>query len=447
MHDPDLVIVGGGLAGCEAAWQAAERGLRVRLFEMRPARSTGAHTSDRLAELVCSNSLGSLQTNRAGGMLKAELERLGSLLLEAATQSAVPAGTALAVDRQVFAQAVTDRLAAHPRIEIVREEVTRIPSGLAILASGPLTSATLAEAIATFTGTDHLYFFDAIAPIISADSIDMTIAFRQSRGGEADDYLNCPLDRGQYLALVTALRSAARTPLRDFEQAIARGVRVGAATFFERCLPVEIIAERGAQTLAYGPLRPVGLNNPRTGLRAHAVVQLRQEDRQATLFNLVGFQTNLRIEEQQRVFRMIPGLEHAHFVRYGQMHRNMFVNAPHVLLPTLQTRARADLLMAGQITGVEGYMGNVATGLLAGWNAARLARGREPLCLPAATMLGALCGYISSAEEKHFQPMKSNFGILPPLEARPRARLDRGQVYADRGALDLAQFLEAHNDD
>ncbi|HLC35022.1 MAG TPA: methylenetetrahydrofolate--tRNA-(uracil(54)-C(5))-methyltransferase (FADH(2)-oxidizing) TrmFO, partial [Anaerolineales bacterium] len=319
MHDPDLVIVGGGLAGCEAAWQAAKRGLRVRLFEMRPAHSTGAHTSDRLAELVCSNSLGSLQANRAGGMLKAELEHLGSLLLEVATQSAVPAGSALAVDREIFAQAVTDRLAAHPRIEIVREEVTQIPSGLAILASGPLTSPTLAEAIATFAGTDHLYFFDAVAPIVSADSIDMTIAFRQSRGGEADDYINCPLDRGQYQALVTALCSAERTSLRDFEQAIAQGVRAGAATFFERCLPVEIIAERGAQTLAYGPLRPVGLNDPRTGLRAHAVVQLRQEDRHATIFNVVGFQTNLRIEEQQRVFRMIPGLEHAHFVRFGQM--------------------------------------------------------------------------------------------------------------------------------
>ena len=446
MPDPDLVIVGGGLAGCEAAWQAAERGLRVRLFEMRPARSTGAHTGDRLAEIVCSNSFGSLQPNRAGGMLKAELERLGSLLLEVAIQSAVPAGTALAVDREVFAQAVTDRLASHPGIEIVREEVTRIPSGLAILASGPLTSDTLAEAIAAFTGTDHLYFFDAIAPIVSADSIDMTIAFRQSRGGEADDYLNCPLDRGQYQALVTALCSAERASLREFEQETAQGVRAGAATFFERCLPVEIIAERGAQTLAYGPLRPVGLNDPRTGLRAHAVVQLRQEDRHASLFNMVGFQTALRVEDQQRIFRMIPGLEHAHFVRYGQMHRNTFVNAPRVLLPTLQTRARANLLMAGQITGVEGYMGNVATGLMAGWNAARLARGRDPLCLPATTMLGALCGYISSAEEKHFQPMKSNFGILPPLEARPRSRLDRGQVYADRGALDLVRFLAAHSD-
>ena len=447
MPEPDLTVVGGGLAGCEAAWQAAERGLRVRLFEMRPTRSTGAHTGDRLAELVCSNSLGSLQTNRAGGMLKAELERLGSLLLEIAAHSAVPAGAALAVDRQVFSQAVTDRLAAHPRLEIVREEVTDVPRGLALLASGPLTSPALAQAIASFTGTDHLYFFDAIAPIVSADSVDMHIAFRQSRGGEADDYLNCPLDCGQYQALVSALRSAERTPLREFEQDIAQGVRAGAAAFFERCLPVEIIAERGAQTLAYGPLRPVGLNDPRTGQRAHAVVQLRQEDRHATLYNLVGFQTNLRVDEQQRVFRMSPGLEHAHFVRYGQMHRNTFVNAPRVLLPTLQSRARTDLLLAGQITGVEGYMGNVATGLLAGWNAARLARGREALCLPATTMLGALCGYIATAPEKHFQPMKSNFGILPPLEARPRGRLERGQAYADRGRGDLEQFLAADKDD
>ncbi len=435
MPDPDVVIVGGGLAGCEAAWQAAVRGLRVRLFEMRPARSTGVHTSDRLAELVCSNSLGSLQANRAGGMLKAELERMGSLLLAVAEACAVPAGSALAVDRGLFSQAVTDRLAAHARIEIVREEIDEIPGGLAILASGPLTSPALARAIARFTGAEHLYFFDAIAPIVSAELIDMRIAFRQSRGGQADDYLNCPLDRGQYQALVGALNSAERAPLREFEHAIAQGVRAGAAAYFEGCVPIEILAERGERTLAYGPLRPVGLNNPRTGERAYAVVQLRQEDRHATLFNLVGFQTNLRAEDQQRVFRMIPGLEHATFVRYGQMHRNTFVNAPRVLLPTLQTRVRPDLLMAGQITGVEGYMGNVATGLLAGWNAARLARGREPLRLPVTSMLGALCDYIATTPEKHFQPMKSIFGILPPLEARPRTRLERGQAYADRGRV------------
>ncbi len=441
MDQPDLVVVGGGLAGCEAAWQAAERGLRVRLFEMRPARMTAAHTSGRLAELVCSNSLGSVHTNRAGGMLKTELERMGSMLLTVAVENAVPAGGALAVDREAFAQTVTDRLQSHPRIDVIREEVTQIPEGLAILASGPLTSAPLAAAIAGFTGHDHLYFYDALAPIVRADSIDMSIAFRQSRGGEAADYINCAMDSGQYRAFVAALRSAERTALRDFEQDIDQGVRAGGREFFEGCLPIEVIAERGEQSLAFGPLRPVGLYDPRTGMRPYAVVQLRQEDRHASLYNLVGFQTNLRVEDQQRVFRLIPGLAHAEFVRYGQMHRNTYVNAPRVLLPTLQTRSRAELLMAGQITGVEGYLGNVATGLLAGWNAARLARGRTPLTLPPTTMLGALCEHISTAEPKHFQPMKSIFGILPPLEARPRARLDRGQVYADRGRLALESFL------
>jgi methylenetetrahydrofolate--tRNA-(uracil-5-)-methyltransferase len=443
VDNPDLVVVGGGLAGCEAAWQAAERGLRVRLCEMRPARMTAAHTSDRLAELVCSNSLGSVHTNRAGGMLKTELERMGSLLLAVAIQNAVPAGGALAVDRAAFAQFVTERLQSHPRVEVVREEVTQIPEGLAILASGPLTSARLSAAIADFTGHDHLYFFDALAPIVSADSIDMSIAFRQSRGGEGADYINCAMDAGEYHAFVAAMRSAERASLREFEQDIERGERALSGAFFEGCLPIETIAERGEQSLAFGPLRPVGLHDPRTGMRPHAVVQLRQEDRHASLYNLVGFQTNLRVEDQKRVFRLIPGLAHAEFVRFGQMHRNTFVNAPRVLLPTLQTRLRADLLMAGQITGVEGYLGNVATGLLAGWNAARLARGMAPLTLPPTTMLGALCAYVSSANPKHFQPMKSIFGILPPLEARPRARLDRGQVYADRGRLALEGFLAA----
>ncbi len=444
--EPDVTILGGGLAGSEAAWQAAQRGLRVRLYEMRPGLSTGAHTTDYLAELVCSNSLGSRLPDRAAGVLQNELRRLGSLLLSCAEESALPAGSALAVDRQTFATRVTQILHSHPNIEVVRQEARAIPQGLAIIATGPLTSPALANAIAAFTGEEHLYFFDAIAPIITAESINMAIAFRASRYGRSEqeegDYLNCPMTEEEYNAFVEALLAAERIPLRDFEKDIETGVRAGAHTYFEGCLPIEIIAQRGHNALAFGPLRPVGLKDPRTGKRPYAVVQLRQDNLAATLYNLVGFQTNLTYPAQERVFRLIPGLENAEFVRYGQMHRNTFLAAPKLLLPTLQTRQRPDLFFAGQITGVEGYLGNIATGLLAGWNAARWKHGLPPLTLPPTTMLGALCHYISHADMRDFQPMKANFGILPPLgDSPPHGKRARAAAYAERAQRDLEDFL------
>ncbi|MGH2627220.1 MAG: methylenetetrahydrofolate--tRNA-(uracil(54)-C(5))-methyltransferase (FADH(2)-oxidizing) TrmFO [Anaerolineales bacterium] len=438
-----LMVVGGGLAGSEAAWQAAERGIRVRLFEMRPAHATGAHQTSDLAELVCSNSLGSALPDRASGVLLAELTRLGSMLVECARAAALPAGGALAVDREAFARGVTARIAAHPGIELVRQEVTEIPAGPAILASGPLTSPALAGALADLTGADHLYFFDALSPIVEAESVDLAIAFRASRYGrgqeEDGDYLNCPMTDDEYRTFVRELAAAERIPLREFEEVIRQGVRAGADRFFEGCLPVEILAGRGEMALAYGPMRPVGLIDPRTGKRPAAVVQLRQDNLAGTLFNLVGFQTNLTYAEQGRVLRMIPGLGSARFVRFGQMHRNTFLNSPALLRPTLQLRAREDLLLAGQITGVEGYLGNIATGLWAGWNAARLAAGQPPLELPRTTMLGSLCHYVTHAEPKTFQPMKANFGILPPVEGK--GKRDRSRAHAARSAADLEEFL------
>jgi methylenetetrahydrofolate--tRNA-(uracil-5-)-methyltransferase len=443
----DLIVIGGGLAGSEAAWQAAQRGVHVRLYEMRPTVSTGAHETDRLAELVCSNSLGSNLPDRAAGILKAELRRLGSMLLECAEQAALPAGAALAVDRGLFSRLVTERVLHHPNIEVIRQEMTDIPSSPVIVASGPLTSERLSRSIAALSGQDHLYFFDAIAPIVTADSINMNVAFRASRydAGEQDegDYINCPFDKRQYETFVDALRNANRIELRSFEEAIREGVRAGAQHYFEGCLPVEIIAERGDRSLAFGPMRPVGLTDPRTGRRPYAVVQLRQDNLAGDLYNLVGFQTNLKFPEQKRVFRMIPGLENAEFVRYGQMHRNTFIASPVLLKPTLQHKQRADLFFAGQITGVEGYMGNIATGLLAGWNAVRLLQGQEPIQLPATTMLGALCHYITNADLGTFQPMKANFGILPPLEDSARlGKRQRAAAYAERAVRDLETILE-----
>ncbi len=438
--DSSLIVVGGGLAGAEAAWQAAERGVEVTLFEMRPVRNTPAHVSDRLAELICSNSLGSDKPTTAPGLLKAELRRLGSLIMACADETAVPAGGALGVDRDLFAEQVTRRIMAHPRIRVRREEMTRVPDAPVIISSGPLTSDALAADIARLGGHEYLYFYDAISPIVAADSIDMSIAFRASRYGKATgevdrgDYINCPMTREEYEAFVDALLSAERIHLRQFEQEDPR--------FFEGCLPVEVMASRGRDTLAFGPLRPVGLRDPRTGKRPYAVVQLRQDNLAGTLYNLVGFQTNLKWPDQKRVLRMIPGLVNAEFMRYGMMHRNTYINAPALLEPTLQFRARADLFFAGQIVGVEGYVGNAATGWLAGINAARILSGDTALILPRETMIGALCHYISHADTKDFQPMKANFGILPELEPPIRNKRERYRQYVERSMSALSNFVE-----
>jgi methylenetetrahydrofolate--tRNA-(uracil-5-)-methyltransferase len=442
----NLTVIGGGLAGSEAAWQAAERGLSVTLYEMRPGLSTGAHVTDYLAELVCSNSLGSSLPDRASGVLKNELRRLGSMLLQCAESSAVPAGAALAVDRDLFARSVTERIQNHPRITVIRKELEAIPSGLTVIASGPLTSPALADDIARLTGQNNLFFFDAISPIVAAGSIDLRVAFRGSRrelsNPDEGDYINCPLDKDQYYAFVGELLNAERIELRSFEAAIKGGVSAG--HFFEGCLPVEIIAERGKDSLAFGPMRPVGLKDPRTGRRPFAVVQLRQDNLAGDLYNMVGFQTNLKYPDQKRVFRRIPGLATAEFHRFGQMHRNTFIASPSMLLASLQFSGRSDLLFAGQLTGIEGYLGNMASGLLAGINAARLNRGQAPWILPQTTMLGALCHYVSHADLRLFQPMKSNFGILPPLEDSERAgKRERARMYADRALIDLEKFLAA----
>lgn len=440
----DLIVIGGGLAGSEAAYQAAKQGLSVKLYEMRPSIQTGAHQTQDLAELVCSNSLGSNLPDRASGLLKNEVRLLGSMLLECAESVALPAGGALAVDRELFARLVTERIKNDPNIEIVREEVKVIPDSLCIIASGPLTSSALSRSIASLSSEEHLFFFDAIAPVIHADSINMGIAFRASRYGTGEqdegDYINCPLTKEEYYSFVEALLNAERIELRSFEEAIKSGVKAG--QFFEGCLPIEIIAERGLDSLAFGPMRPVGLRDPRTGKRPYAVVQLRQDNLAGSLYNLVGFQTNLKYPEQKRVLRLIPGLENADFMRYGQMHRNTFIASPKLLRPTLQHIQRDDLFFAGQITGVEGYMGNIATGLLAGINAVRVYRKEEPIVLPQTTMLGALCHYITHSDLKDFQPMKANFGILPPLENTARTgKRERGKLHAERALADLSFTL------
>ncbi len=442
----DLIIIGGGLAGSEAAWQASQQGLNVSLYEMRPALSTGAHETDYLAELVCSNSLGSNQPDRASGVLKNELRRLCSMLLECAESAALPAGSALAVDRELFARTVTERIQNHPGIKIIREEVTDIPSAMTVLASGPLTSPALSKKITELSGEEHLFFFDAIAPIVSYETINMDIAFRASRydrSNDEGDYVNCPMTKDIYYIFIEALLQAERIELRSFEDSIHSGVKAG--HFFEGCLPIEIMAQRGKDSLAFGPMRPVGLIDPRTGKRPYAVVQLRQDNLAGNLYNLVGFQTNLKYSEQKRVLQLIPGLENAEFIRYGQMHRNTFIASPKLLKPTLQFHNRDDLFFAGQITGVEGYMGNIATGLLAGVNAARLNKNQKPFDLPQTTMLGALCHYVTHANLKDFQPMKANFGILPPIENSDHlGKRERAKAYADRAIIDLENFLTHH---
>jgi len=418
MSAPWITIVGGGLAGAEAAWQAARRGVAVRLYEMRPGRPTPVHRGGGLAELVCSNSFKSVELANAHGLLKAEMKRLGSLIVATAEGARVPAGAALAVDREEFSRRVTAILEAERRVSIVREEVSEIPAdGVLILAVGPMVSESLAAAIGRLTGQDHLYFFDAIAPVVEAASIDRSVVFAESRygKGEGSDYLNCPMDREEYDRFVDALLAAELAPLHEVDR----------TPFFEGCLPIEEMARRGRRTLSFGPMKPVGLTDPRSGRRPFAVVQLRQDNLAAEHYSMVGFQTRLRWPEQKRVFRMIPGLEKAEFVRLGQIHRNCYINAPRVLMPTLQTRTRPGLFFAGQISGVEGYTESAATGLLAGINAARLLAGSEPLTLPRETMLGALCHYIAHADPDGYQPTNAAFGLLPAAASKVRRRKER----------------------
>jgi methylenetetrahydrofolate--tRNA-(uracil-5-)-methyltransferase len=405
----EITIIGGGLAGAEAAWQAAKRGSKVVLYEMRPHQNTPAHKTDRLAELVCSNSLGSNKLENAGGILKEEMRRLDSLILKAADDNQVPAGSALAVDRNKFTEQITHTLEGMDNIRIIREEKKTIPEeGPVILATGPLTSDSLSEELIRFNGSETLYFFDAISPIVDADTIDMRKVFKASRYGKGGaDYLNCPMTREEYDAFYHELVTAEKFPVREIER----------KKFFEGCIPVEVLAVRGEKTLLFGPLKPVGLTDPKTGKRPYAVVQLRIENKSETMYNLVGFQTSLKRGAQKRVFRMIPGLENAEFLRFGSLHRNTFINAPRLLRPTLQIQKRPDLFFAGQITGVEGYMESAASGLLAGINAQRLLQGNgiDMVCPPITTAQGALLSYITSADPENFQPMNINFGLFPPL--------------------------------
>lgn len=459
-----VLVIGGGLAGPEAAWQAASAGCRVTLCEMRPERMTPAHRSGDFAELVCSNSLRGASLEHAAGLLKEEMRRCGSLIMEAADANALPAGAALAVDRQGFSAHVRARLEAHPSISVLRREATGLPplrggreDGLgasppvhgwvdpelpradaAVIATGPLTAPALAAAIHAFLGEGYLSYFDAAAPIVTAESIDMGRVFRQSRYGKGDaDYLNCPLTEQEYLAFRAALVGAEEAPLHDFE-------REGPRRFFEGCLPIEEMARRGVDTLRFGPLKPVGLVDPRTGRRPYAVVQLRRDNAAASHYNLVGFQTNLRWSEQRRVFRMIPGLERAEFARFGVMHRNLFLRSPLVLLPTLQARREERLFFAGQMTGVEGYVESAAGGLVAGINAARVARGEGALTFPPETALGALCRYITEADPDCFQPMNIAFGLLPAADPAPRDRRARRRAVAERALQALAAFRARH---
>ncbi|WP_353932161.1 FADH(2)-oxidizing methylenetetrahydrofolate--tRNA-(uracil(54)-C(5))-methyltransferase TrmFO [Okeanomitos corallinicola TIOX110] len=433
MTQEPIHVIGGGLAGTEAAWQIAQAGVPVILHEMRPKRFSPAHHSENLAELVCSNSFGAMASDRAAGLLHEELRRLGSIIISKADEHAVPAGGALAVDRGVFGEDLTQTLANHPLIDFRREEVKEIPEGIVVLASGPLTSPDLSTDLQRFTGMEYLNFFDAASPIIVGDSINKDIAFMASRydKGEAA-YLNCPMNKEQYLQFYSALCQAEQTELKDFEKETAK--------FFEACLPIEEMARRGEDTMRYGPLKPVGLSDSRTGERNYAVVQLRQEDKAGQLWNMVGFQTNLRWGEQKRVFRMIPGLENAEFVRLGVMHRNTFLNAPQLMSASLQFKQRPNLLAAGQLIGTEGYTAASAGGWLAGTNAARIALGKEPLILPNNTMMGSLFDFISSAAPKYFQPMAPNFGIIPDLGVKIKSKPEKYGRYRDRSLADLATW-------
>jgi len=429
---PRVTIVGGGLAGCEAAWQLARRGIGVDLYEMRPVRQTPVHQTGDLAELVCSNSLRGNALDQAAGLLKQEMRRLDSLVVRTADAVKVPAGSALAVDRGLFARRMTEAIAALPLIRLVREEVKHIPDDpVTIVATGPLTSEPLADAVAAFVGRSYLHFFDAVSPVIEADSIDFARAFRASRYGKGgDDYLNCPLDEAQYRAFHAALTGAESASVHDFEKEL----------FFEGCLPVEVIASRGIDTLRFGPMKPVGLKDPHTEKRPYAVVQLRQDNLAASHWSIVGFQTQLKWGEQKRVFQMIPGLGQAEFVRYGMIHRNTYVNAPLTLEPTFETRKRPGLFFAGQMSGVEGYVESAASGLLAGVGAFRRARGQEPLVLPEDTALGALGRYIARSDPEHYQPTNIAFGLLPELPVRVRDKAQKRMALAERALASLERF-------
>lgn len=434
-------IIGGGLAGCEAAWQAASLGVRATIHEMRPVRPTAVHKTDRLAELVCSNSLRGDKLDNAVGLLKEEMRRLGSLVMRAADAHRVPAGAALAVDREGFSKAVTDAIAANPLITLVREEVARVPADAAmyplIIATGPLTSDMLSADIAALVGGDHLYFYDAISPIVLAESVDMSKVFRASRwdrnvyGDKGEgDYLNCPFTKEEYERFYDAVVSAESATVHDFDK----------EKFFEGCLPIEVMAHRGHDTLRFGPMKPVGLVDPRTGRFPYAAVQLRQDNLAGDHFSLVGFQTQLKWGEQARVLKMIPGLENAEFVRFGMVHRNTYINGPTVLRETWQTKRRPDLFFAGQISGVEGYVESAASGLIAGRNAAALVRGDEPRTPPRTTAIGALAYYVSHADPNSYQPTNITFGIMQPLEKAPRGKMERKLAASQRALIDLAEW-------
>lgn len=428
-----VTVIGAGLAGSEAAWQLARRDIPVTLYEMRPVRMTPAHHTERFAELVCSNSFRASALTNAVGVLKEEMRRLDSLIMREADNSAVPAGGALAVDRDMFSGGVTRALREHPLIEVRQEEVTEIPEGIVIVATGPLTSPGLSKRLEALFGEQYLYFYDAAAPIVEKESIDMDKVFAASRYGKGEGaYLNCPMNEEEFNAFYEALVSAERAPLKAFEKEI----------YFEGCMPIEVLAERGRETLLFGPLKPVGLTDPRTGKRPHAVVQLRQDNAAGTLYNLVGFQTHLKWGEQKRVLSLIPGLEQAEIVRYGVMHRNTFINSPRLLDATYRLKGHPSLFIAGQMTGVEGYVESAASGLVAGINAARLARGQSPVVFPKETVIGSLARYITETEARHFQPMNANFGLLPPLPERIRGKKERYERLAERALSGLDAFRQ-----
>ncbi|WP_368504047.1 FADH(2)-oxidizing methylenetetrahydrofolate--tRNA-(uracil(54)-C(5))-methyltransferase TrmFO [Alkalihalophilus sp. As8PL] len=433
MEQQHVNVIGAGLAGSEAAWQLAKRDIKVHLYEMRPVRQTPAHHTDKFAELVCSNSLRSNGLTNAVGVLKEEMRKLDSVIIGSADDSSVPAGGALAVDRHEFAQHVTDRVKNHPNVTVFNEEISEIPEGPTIIATGPLTSEVLSKELQTLTGEEYLYFYDAAAPIIETDSIDRDKVYLKSRydKGEAA-YLNCPMTEEEFDRFYEALIAAETVPLKEFEKEV----------FFEGCMPIEVMAKRGKKTMLFGPMKPVGLEHPETGKRPYAVVQLRQDNQSGTLYNIVGFQTHLKWGPQKEVLKLIPGLENAEIVRYGVMHRNTFINSPNLLKPTYQYKDRDDLFFAGQITGVEGYVESAAAGLIAGINAAKLVKNEELITFPEETILGSMANYITTANPKNFQPMNANFGLLPPLEVRIKNKKERYEQLASRALGSIQNFVK-----